>query len=192
MDGDGPGGVAIRAGRAADAGAIGALVHAAFAKWAPLIGRLPTPMQADYALALGRHRFDLLHADGVLAALVETALVDGADGGAGGARHLSVVTLAVHPDHQGRGLGSRLLALAEGRAAAAGIAEARLYTNKLYVENLRLYAARGYRVTGEAPYAGPDRTRAEDVVVHMAKDLRTMDLGIKDLDADPGTGPARG
>ena len=35
-----------------DAGAIRSLTRAAYAKWVPVIGREPMPMQADYYLSL--------------------------------------------------------------------------------------------------------------------------------------------
>ena len=59
-----------------DAGAIRALTRAAYAKWVPVIGREPLPMVADYEAAVGKHRFDLLYVDGVLAALIETVPKD--------------------------------------------------------------------------------------------------------------------
>src|ERR1700710_2458174 len=74
IPGSGPMGSAetLRQGVAADADAIRGLTRAAYAKWVPVIGREPKPMTADYAAALTQHRFDLLHVDGKLAALIET------------------------------------------------------------------------------------------------------------------------
>jgi GNAT superfamily N-acetyltransferase len=158
--------IVVRIGTRADAEAIRALVHAAYAKWIPVIGRLPMPMAADYAQAVERHRFDLLHVGAELAALIET--VREAD-------HVLVANVAVHPGFQGHGFGTRLMRLAEDLAAGAGLARLRLYTNKRYPENLRLYGRLGYRVEREEPYAGADRTREDDVMVHMAKDLTVQD-----------------
>lgn len=152
----------LRGAGTGDAEAIHVLVHEAYAKWIPLIGRLPTPMQADYADAVTRHRFDLLHVGGDLAALIETVPEPG---------HLLVVNVAVRPAFQGRGYGGRLLHHAEGIAAALGLTMLRLYTNKKYTANLRLYASLDYRVEREEPYAGADRTLDDDIVVHMAKAL---------------------
>ena len=175
-------GVVIRRGGPADAEAIRALVAAAYAKWIPVIGRLPIPMRADYAQAVLEHRFDLLPvgpnragpglagpglagpdlAGSDLAGLIETkAEVD----------HLLVVNVAVHPAFQGRGFGVALMARADALAAEAGLARLRLYTNKKYTANLRLYGALGYRVEREELYDGPGRTRDDDVTVHMVKDL---------------------
>ncbi|MCJ2138132.1 GNAT family N-acetyltransferase [Methylobacterium sp. J-026] len=154
--------VAIRRGAPADAEAIRALVEAAYTKWIPVIGRLPTPMRADYRDAVRHHRFDLLQVGDALAALIETT---------GEGDHLLIVNVAVHPAFQGRGFGTRLLGLAESIAAGAGLARLRLYTNKKYVANLRLYGSLGYRVEREEPYDGPGRTRDDDVTVHMVRDL---------------------
>ena len=154
--------VAVRRGTPADVEAIRALVAAAYTKWIPVIGRLPIPMQADYAQALRDHRFDLLVAGPDLAGLIETRTE---------ADHLLVVNVAVHPAFQGRGFGSRLMGLADAVAAGAGSARLRLYTNKKYVANLRLYGSLGYRVEREELYDGPGRTRDDDVTVHMVKDL---------------------
>lgn len=156
----------IRRAGPGDAEAIRALVHEAYAKWIPLIGRLPTPMGADYAQAVLRHRFDLLDVGDELAALIET--VPEAD-------HLMIVNVAVRPAFQGRGFGVRLLRHAEDIATAAGLSMLRLYTNKHYAANLRLYASLGYQVEREEPYAGAGKTRADDIVVHMAKDLARRD-----------------
>lgn len=153
--------VDIRRGEPADAGAIHALVHAAYAKWVPVVGRLPLPMQVDYAQALLRHRFDLLQADGTLAALIET--VPEGD-------YLLIVNVAVHPDVQGRGYGVRLLRLAEEQATAADLSGVRLYTSRRLGENLRLYASLGYRVEREEAYTGPG-AREGDIMVYMAKGL---------------------
>jgi ribosomal protein S18 acetylase RimI-like enzyme len=154
--------VAVRRAAQADVEAIRALVAAAYTKWIPVIGRLPIPMRADYAQALRDHRFDLLVAGPDLAGLIETKVE---------ADHLLVVNVAVDPAFQGRGFGSRLMGLADAVAAGAGLARLRLYTNKKYVANLRLYGALGYRVEREELYDGPGRTRDDDVTVHMVKDL---------------------
>ena len=154
--------VAVRRGTPADVEAIRALVAAAYTKWIPVIGRLPIPMRADYAQALRDHRFDLLLAGPDLAGLIETKAE---------ADHLLVVNVAVDPAFQGRGFGSRLMGLADAVAAGAGSARLRLYTNKKYVANLRLYGSLGYRVEREELYDGPGRTRDDDVTVHMVKDL---------------------
>jgi ribosomal protein S18 acetylase RimI-like enzyme len=147
--------VTMRQAVAADVGAIEALTRAAYAKWVPVIGREPRPMTADYRQAVANHRFDLVHLDGTLAALIETTPQPD---------HLLIVNVAVSPAFQGRGLGRRLMAHAEQLTAAAGLGETRLYTNKLFAENLRLYGRLGYRVDRE-------ETLEVGTVVHMSKPL---------------------
>ena len=145
----------LRRAVAADAAAIRELTREAYAKWVPVIGREPMPMTADYAEALRKNRFDLLFLNGRLAALIET--IAQADG-------LLIENVAVSPPLQGRGLGRKLIAHAERLAASLGYGEIRLYANKLFAENLRLYRRLGYRVDSEEPFKGGWR-------VNMSKSL---------------------
>lgn len=136
-----------------DAEAIRTLTREAYAKWVPLIGREPLPMSADYQEALRKHRFDLLFIDGTLVALIETSSHD---------QHLLIENVAVSPAFQGGGLGKKLLAQAEQLAASLGYAEIKLYTNKLFAENLTFYKQLGYRVEREEDFM-------DSVCVHMNK-----------------------
>lgn len=149
--------VTLRAGGAADAEAIAALTREAYAKWVPIVGREPLPMLADYRTAVAEHRFDLAEVDGELAALIETTPQDD---------WLLIVNVAVRPGFQGRGLGLRLLKLAETLAAEPRFRGVRLYTNKLMQPNVRLYLALGYAIEREEPLNG-------GIVVHMTKPLRS-------------------
>jgi ribosomal protein S18 acetylase RimI-like enzyme len=148
--------VALRVGGPGDAAAIGALTREAYAKWVPVAGREPLPMTVDYAQAVEAHRFDLLEADGALAALIETT-PEGDE--------LLIVNVAVRPGFQGRGFGVRLLKHAEALAAEQGLKGTRLYTNKLFAENIRLYERLGYVLERDEEVA-PGLVR-----VHMARAL---------------------
>lgn len=141
---------------AEDAGAIRSLTREAYRKWVPVIGREPKPMTADYAEAVNKHRIDLLYLDGRLAALIET--ISEAD-------HLLIENVAVSPAFQGRGLGRKLMAHAEQVAASLGHAETKLYTNKLFDENVRLYRRLGYGIDREEEFKG-------GIAVHMSKPIR--------------------
>jgi ribosomal protein S18 acetylase RimI-like enzyme len=152
--------VELRRAVAADADVVRALTRDAYAKWVPLIGREPKPMSADYETAIKNHRIDLLYLGGILAGLIET--IPGAD-------HLLIENVAVSPAFQGRGLGRRLMAHAEDLAASEGRAEVRLYTNKKFAENLRLYETLGYRLDREEPFSG-------GIIVHMSKRVPASDL----------------
>jgi ribosomal protein S18 acetylase RimI-like enzyme len=143
----------LRRALPADAEAVRALTREAYAKWVPLIGREPKPMQVDYERAVREHRIDLLYCGGELAALIET--IPAAD-------HLLIENVAVVPAFQGRGLGRRLLAHAEALAASMRVGEIRLYTNQRFAENIELYRRLGYGIDREEQLS-------TGVAVHMSK-----------------------
>ncbi len=149
----------LRQAVASDVAAVRALVRAAYAKWVPLIGREPKPMGADYAAAVARHRVDLAYLGGDLAALIETIAQPD---------HLLIENVAVAPAFQGRGLGRSLLRHAEDLAARQGYGEIRLYTNKQFEANVRLYLGVGYRIDRE-------EASALGVTVYMSKPMRASD-----------------
>jgi N-acetylglutamate synthase-like GNAT family acetyltransferase len=122
--------VSIRVAREEDADAIRDLTRKAYSKWVDLTGREPLPMSVDYSDAIRKHRFDLLYVGSCLAALIETLPEDDC---------LLIENVAVLPAFQDRGFGTRLLKLAEELAASAGLMGMRLYTNKLFVPNIRIY-----------------------------------------------------
>jgi ribosomal protein S18 acetylase RimI-like enzyme len=136
---------------AADAPAIRALTRNAYAKWVPIIGREPLPMTADYTEAVAKHRIDLLYLGCTLVGLIEMVPETG---------HLLIENVAVSPEYQGRGFGRYLMAHAEQVASSIGQSEIRLYTNKLFSENIELYKKLGYRVDREETWTG-------GIVVHM-------------------------
>ena len=133
----------IRQATAEDAPAILALTRAAYAKWVPLIGREPRPMLADYDVAIRDHRIEILYLGSSLAGLIE--MVPGLE-------HLLIENIAVAPEFQRRGLARQLMAHAETLAAAQGVSVLKLYTNKQFSENIRLYQSLGYTVDREEPY----------------------------------------
>jgi GNAT superfamily N-acetyltransferase len=138
-----------------DVAAIRDLVRAAYAKWVPLIGREPMPMQADYAVAVAEHDFDLLVDGDVLVGLIETEHRPD---------HLWIENVCVHPDRQGQGLGRRLLKWAEKRAEIAGTGELRLLTNEAFASNVALYKKVGFKVDRTEPFRG-------GTTVYMSKSL---------------------
>ena len=93
-------GKVIRQGTLADVAAITALTRLAYAKRVPLVGREPLPMQADYSVAITRHRFDLMFVGSDLVGLIETLLRPD---------DLLIENVAVAPDFQRRGLGRTLM-----------------------------------------------------------------------------------
>lgn len=145
--------MSIRRATLADAAVVGDLTRSAYAKWVPLIGREATPATADYAQVVRQDPVDLLFADGALVALVWMVL---------NPDHLLIESIAVAPAHQSRGLGRRMLAHAEAFAARHGRDEVRLYTNRLFAENMTFYQRHGYRIDREEVFWG-------GVKVHMSK-----------------------
>lgn len=147
--------VKLRAATAADVGAISELTRRAYTPWIAVTGRPPLPMQVDYSSAIQAHDFAVVDAGGLVVGLIET--VDEGD-------TVLIVNVAVEPSMHGRGIGQRLLAYAESSARSRGMARAWLYTNRLFVRNLRLYSFLGYRIDREEPLNG-------GVAVHMSKPL---------------------
>lgn len=149
--------IEIRLAQPHEAGAIAAIVMAAYAKWVPVIGREPMPMQVDYDKAVLEHRFDLAVEGGAILGLIET--VPHPD-------HLWIDNVAVAPAAQGRGIGRKLLAFTEQRAIDAGYPELRLVTNGAFESNVALYRRGGFVVD-----------RIEDFrngkAVYMRKPFRT-------------------
>jgi ribosomal protein S18 acetylase RimI-like enzyme len=146
----------IRSANPRDRAAVEAIVHAAYSIYKERIGKAPGPMLDDYARLIELGAVSVLEApDGVIPALV--VLLPRPD-------HLLLDNIAVHPDHQGRGLGRRLVAFAESEARRLGYAELRLYTHERMTENIALYTRLGFRETGRGTEAGYDR-------VFMAKPI---------------------
>jgi len=126
----------LRRASVADVPAISALVREAYEKYVRRIDREPRPMQADYGQAIRDHQCWVVVEDGGgIRAILELAPA---------ADHMLIVNVAVHPRQQNRGYGRALLAFAEDEACRQGLAEIRLYTNVMMVENITLYERLGY------------------------------------------------
>jgi len=138
----------LRPATAGDLADLRAIVVAAYAVYIPRIGRPPAPITADYAGAVARGEVWVAARDGEIAGLI--VLIPRLD-------HLMLENLAVRPAAQGRGVGARLLALAEREARRLGLAEIRLYTNAAMTENLAYYPRHGYRLTHRAEQGGFQR-----------------------------------
>jgi ribosomal protein S18 acetylase RimI-like enzyme len=69
--------------------------------------------------------------------------------------------IAVRPDRQGLGFGRTLMDFAEAEAVRCGWAAITLYTHVLMVENIAIYAARGYVERERRSEKGFDRVYME-------------------------------
>ena len=99
---------------------------------------------AEVAALRERGHFLVLDGDGgELAAAVYVRIDDGRG---------TIGLLSVAPDHQGRGLGRRLVAVAEALCAAVGCVDVELAIVNLRQELGPWYRSQGYREIGTAPY----------------------------------------
>ncbi len=146
----------FRRARKTDAAAVQLLTRQVYAKWIPIIGREPLPMQADYETAVEQHWIDLVEQDGVLIGLIE--MISKAD-------HLHVENIAVAEPHQGQGLARQLLNRATLLAKASGLPEVRLLTNKAFASNLLMYDKLGFELYRETAFPSGGTT------VHFRKFL---------------------
>jgi GNAT superfamily N-acetyltransferase len=126
--------MAIRPASRGDVESVRSLVERAYARWVPVIGLRPAPMDADYGALVEEGDVYVLADPDVAGVLVLRP-----DGEA-----LMVENVAVDPSRQGGGLGPTLLEFAERQAAARGIAELRLYTHELMTANIELYERLGW------------------------------------------------
>ena len=112
-------------------------------------------MTADYAQAVRAGQTWVAVEDGQVAGFA--VLVAGPG-------YLLLENVAVRPAAQGRGIGSRLLGLADEQARRLGLSEVRLYTNEVMTENLAIYAHLGYRETARRADGGYRRVFMEKIL----------------------------
>ena len=120
----------IRPARIGDAEAVTECVAAAYDHYIERIGKPPGPMREDYNDMIQRQRvFVLADSAGIFGVLVLSGQNDS----------LLLDNVAVHPSYQGKGLGLKLMALAEKECLDMGYGAITLYTNELMAENIQQY-----------------------------------------------------
>jgi ribosomal protein S18 acetylase RimI-like enzyme len=137
--------VTVRRATAADVPALYVVANEAYLLYVPRIGRMPAPMTADYSAAVQSGQAWVAEVDGQVLGLLVLVVCQG---------YLLIENIAVLPSAQRRGIGGRLLMLAEDEARANGLGEIRLYTNEGMTENLAYYPRHGYRETRRAEEQG--------------------------------------
>ena len=149
----------LRPALPADAGAIGECVAEAYRHYIPRIGKPPGPMGDDYTEVVRHHRVFVAEAEagesGIIGVLVLMQTKTG----------MLLDNIAVHPEHQRKGIGRQLLQLAESKTRDLGHSHLQLYTHERMTENIALYKHAGYTETTRRTEQGYDR-------VYMQKALQ--------------------
>ena len=154
--------LSIRAAQLADAPAIAAVIRAAFE---PYRGRLqPTPSALSetaetIAARLAKGRGFVAEGGGRIVACILTV--------ANSAEELYVGRLAVHPEWQGRGIATRLMAAAEEMARKDGFAFLALGVRLALTDNRALFEKLGFRFHSAERHPG----FSEPTYIFMRKEL---------------------
>ena len=138
----------IRRAQPSDAVAMKGCVESAYQHYISRMGKSPGPMLDDYAIVTQRHTaFVAQEEDNVVGVLVLVRTVSA----------MLLDNVAVHPGHQGKGLGRRLMDLAESEARDLGYGYLDLYTHECMNENIEMYKALGYVETERRTEHGYNR-----------------------------------
>ena len=138
----------LRAAEASDAAAFASCVEAAYQHYIARMGKPPGPMLDDYVKVIREHLAYVAETDGVIAGIL--VLVRTQSG-------MLLDNVAVHPQHQGKGYGRRLLEYAESEARGRGHAHLDLYTHECMTENIEMYRRIGYVETERKSERGYSR-----------------------------------
>ena len=144
----------IRRAKLADAASIEKCVKAAYDHYIERIGKPPGPMLEDYRDVIQHQTVFVAEADEVVGVLVLIRTQTG----------ILLNNVAVHPNQQGKGIGRRLIKLAESEASEQGFKKLDLYTHERMNENIEIYKALGYIETERTTERGYNR-------VYMQKNL---------------------
>ncbi|MEE9589165.1 MAG: GNAT family N-acetyltransferase [Hyphomicrobiaceae bacterium] len=125
----------IRAAMADDADAVRRCAEQAYAMYVARIGKKPAPMIADFAGQIAKGLVHVVECAGDVAGFIVHFANDD---------HYFIENVALRPEHQGHGLGRRLLRFAEAEAQRQGFGRVELYTNAAMTENLEFYPRLGY------------------------------------------------
>ncbi len=125
----------IRRAQPADAIEITTCVEAAYRHYIYRIGKPPGPMLDDYSKVVEQHQaFVAEESERVIGVLVLIRKKGG----------ILMDNVAVLPKYQGKGLGHRLIQLAETHALEQGFKYLDMYTHELMTENIEMYKCLGY------------------------------------------------
>ena len=125
----------IRIALPSDAVAIKGCVEAAYQHYIARMGKPPGPMLNDYANVIQQHKAFVAEEDGDIVGLLVLIQTESS---------MLLDNVAVHPEYQGKGLGRRLLELAESETRNQGYTHLDLYTHECMTENIEMYKRIGY------------------------------------------------
>ena len=146
----------IRRAIPADAQALAQMQAEAYRRNAALIGKVPVPLEWDYAARIANDETWVVDGkSGIEAALILELRAD----------DVYIDNVSVHPVAQGIGVGRALMDFAENRARAEGRATLRLLTNEKVAHNVAWYARSGYAIESV-------EVQADRRIVHMVKKLQ--------------------
>lgn len=151
--------------------AIGLCVERAYNKYVPSLEPRQAPMTAYHRRAVIQHQVWGAIDSGTCVGVLELNPGDG---------HMLIENIAVDPKAQRKGLGRRLMTLAEQKARRQGCAEVHLHTNESYPENIAFYRGQGHVKAWDEPYIG-------STLVLMRKPIAPRDEGCPDRLADGAT-----
>ena len=125
----------IRIAKENDAFAIKQCVQASYQHYVKRMGQFPQPMTEDYSRVILAQQVFVVEENSELVGLLVLQP---------NSSSMLLNNIAVHPNQQGKGLGRRLLELAESEARQKSFDTIELYTNQSMVENINLYKHFGY------------------------------------------------
>lgn len=134
----------------ADVPSIQRVIAAAYEKYLGRMEKPPAPLLSDHRPAIRAGAVWVLGSP--VTGVISLVQADDA---------LLIENVAVHPDHQGSGLGRRLMEFAELQARNRQIRRLALYTNEVMTENQAIYVHLGYRVTSRRSEDGYHRVYME-------------------------------
>ena len=126
----------VRPATGVDVQALQGVARAAYLPYVEQIGVRPGPLDTDYAAAVAEGDTWVAEQGGEIVALLILRVHDA---------YVLVENIAVVPQAQGMGVGSRLLGLADDRAHREGKGEVQLFTHERMTRNLAFYRRRGFR-----------------------------------------------
>ena len=135
----------VRKATTKDLAAVRKIDQAAYEIYVARIGKKPAPMIADFESQIAAGQMDLWQEEGKVTGFIVHYPRE---------NHVHIENVAVDPARAGRGIGGKLIAMAEETARANGFSAVELYTNEKMNENLTLYPHLGYRETGRRREAG--------------------------------------